>query len=81
MVHYQLSARSYAKLLCHAAKYPDRAVNGVLIGTISKKDHCVQVQDAIPLFHLEHSITPLLEVALSQVSYYRGSPLVSFNLP
>ena len=67
MVHFQLSARAYAKLVCHSAKYPDREINGALIGTISKKDNCVQIQDTIPLFHIELGVAPMIEVALNQV--------------
>ena len=66
---YCLSAKCYAKILFHAVKYPDRAINGILIGTISKKDNCVQVQDTIPLFHLDLALAPMLEVALAQVHH------------
>ena len=67
MMHYSVSAKAYGKIIFHCAKYPHRAVNGVLIGTTSKKDNSVQVQDCVPLFHAELDLTPMLEVALTQV--------------
>lgn len=73
MVHFQLSGRAYAKLICHSAKYPDREINGALIGTISKKDNRVQIQDTIPLFHIELGVAPMIEVALNQVELYASS--------
>lgn len=64
---FLLSPKAYAKLIFHCSKYPQRAVNGVLIGAISKKDNNVLVQDAVPLFHLDLALAPMLEVALAQV--------------
>lgn len=68
MTIFVLSPRAYGKLVFHCCKYPHAAVNGVLIGAISKKDNNVLVQDAIPLFHHDLALAPMLEVALAQVS-------------
>ena len=62
-----VSPKAYGKLVFHCCKYPHAAVNGVLIGVISKKDNNVLVQDAIPLFHHDLSLAPMLAVALAQV--------------
>lgn len=80
-MHYSVSAKAYGKIIFHCAKYPHRAVNGVLIGTISKKDNSVQVQDCVPLFHAELDLTPMLEVALTQVEIYaisKGLSIVGY---
>ena len=64
-----MSARAYSKVLLHAAKYPHRAVNGVLLVEKSKsKDvKTLKFVDAIPLFHLTLGLAPMMEVALTQV--------------
>ena len=69
MPGFTLSVKAYAKIMLHCCKYPHKAVNGVVIGTFSDKDQGagVQIQDAIPLFHLNLSLAPMLEVALRQV--------------
>ena len=69
MPSFSISAKAYAKIVLHCCKYPQKAVNGVVIGTFSDKDQGsgVQIQDAIPLFHLNLSLAPMLEVALRQV--------------
>ena len=64
---FSLSLKAYSKIVLHCCKYPHKAVNGVVIGSISKKDQSVQIQDAIPLFHLGLGLAPMLEVALAQV--------------
>lgn len=55
--------KSYLKPLLHAAKYPTTAVSGVFIADKTTG----QVVDAVPLFHFWNSLTPMLEVAMSQV--------------
>ena len=69
MPGFTLSVKAYAKIMLHCCKYPHKAVNGVVIGTFSDKDQGagVQIQDAIPLFHLNLGLAPMLEVALRQV--------------
>ncbi len=65
---YTVSLKAYSKILLHCAKYPHKAVNGVVIGSVSKETQSVQIQDAIPLFHLGIGLAPMLEVALTQVN-------------
>lgn len=67
---FSLSLKAYSKIVLHCCKYPHKAVNGVVIGSVSKKDQSVQIQDAIPLFHLGLGLAPMLEVALAQVYVY-----------
>ena len=64
---FSVSAKAHAKIVLHCCKYSHKAVNGVLIGSVSKKDQTVQIQDAIPLFHLSLGLSPMLQVALTQV--------------
>lgn len=70
IVHLESSA--YAKIILHAAKYPYCAVNGVLLAdNISarsvNKNHDLDILDAVPLFHHSHYLSPMAEVALTQV--------------
>lgn len=54
-------------MLLHAAKYPHKAVNGVLVGEESTQDNEIYALDAVPLFHQTLGLAPMLEVALNQV--------------
>lgn len=67
-MRFVLFPKAYAKLIFHCCKYPHKELNGVLIGSISKKDNSVHVNDVIPLFHFNLALSPMLEVALAQVS-------------
>lgn len=69
------TGKAYCKIILHAAKYPHCAVNGVLLADASemKKKNVVFV-DAIPLFHIQLNLTPMSEIALTQVN-----PLISNN--
>ena len=64
-----MNMRAYCKLILHAAKYPNCAVNGVLLAEDAKgKDRKgLRVVDCIPLFHITLGLAPMLEVALLQV--------------
>ena len=64
---FNLSSRSYAKILLHTSKYPHKAVNGVLLGGETVQDGEVYVLDAVPLFHICLGLAPMLEVALARV--------------
>jgi hypothetical protein len=59
-------------MVLHAAKYPQRAVNGILLASKpkAKESKTVSIVDCIPLFHLNLNLTPMLEVALTQVECY-----------
>ncbi len=72
----ELSARAYAKMILHAAKYPHCAISGLLIAdTNAVKDvgsspaplSMTVICDAVPLFHQKPRLTPMTEVALARV--------------
>lgn len=74
--HYSLSTVAHVKLLMHALKYHYASVNGFLLvedGNSKNKtkgkeeNNRIDFVDAIPLFHLGHGLTPMIEVALLQV--------------
>lgn len=55
-------------MILHAAKYPHCAINGVLLAKSSAKNKEIEFVDAVPLFHLALNLTPMAEVALTQVT-------------
>lgn len=57
---------SVLKILFHAAKFCESAVNGILLGP-NNVDSNFLVTDYIPLFHTNLNLAPMLEVALYQV--------------
>ncbi|GJJ76735.1 ER membrane protein complex subunit 8/9 [Entomortierella parvispora] len=61
-----IAHKAYLKPLLHAAKYPTVAVNGVLLAEQGSN----KVVDAVPFFHFWNSLTPMLEVAMTQVDLY-----------
>lgn len=70
----EINTLAFAKMFLHLAKYPELAVNGVLLSsqTDSKNDEVdsasyLNFVDCIPLFHGVLSLSPMLEIALSQV--------------
>ena len=66
-MQYGFSPKAYGKIVFHCAKYPHQAVNGVILGSLAKKENRVIVQDSIPLFHNDLDLTLMLEISLSQV--------------
>lgn len=72
-----ISCPALAKILLHAARYPQTAVSGVVLaparsgggggGSSGDTPATVTLVDAVPLFHLHLSLAPMLEVALTQV--------------
>ncbi|XP_028165257.1 ER membrane protein complex subunit 8/9 homolog [Ostrinia furnacalis] len=67
-----LETKAYAKIILHAAKYRHCAVNGVLLADGSKikdgaKNQDLEIVDTIPLFHHSHYVSPMAEVALTQI--------------
>lgn len=74
MSEVSIETGAYAKIILHAAKYPHCAVNGVLLADAGKtkeggRNQSLDIVDAIPLFHHSHYVSPMAEVALTQVSY------------
>ena len=66
MPSYTFSDDAYLKLFFHCAKYPHRAVNGVLLGTEAGDE--VQITDAVPLLHHWTHLSPMMEIGLDLVS-------------
>lgn len=72
MAEVNFTPRAFNKIILHAAKYPHCAVNGVLLAESGKskepkKSKDIEYVDAIPLFHLCLHVSPMAEVALTQV--------------
>lgn len=72
MADIKFTSRAYCKMMLHAAKYPHCAVNGVLLSECSKSKDSKKGQnlvytDAIPLFHICLHVSPMAEIALTQV--------------
>ena len=70
----EINTVAFVKMFLHLAKYPELAVNGILLSerTTSTNDEAdsssyLHFVDCIPLFHGVLSLSPMLEVALSQV--------------
>ncbi|KAF9967694.1 hypothetical protein BGZ70_008595 [Mortierella alpina] len=61
----KFSHKSYLKPLLHAAKYPTTAVNGVFLADASDN-----IVDAVPFFHFWNTLTPMLEVAMTQTDLH-----------
>lgn len=75
MADISFSPRAYGKMILHCAKYPHCAVNGVLLAENSKSkalknDGSLHFVDAIPLFHICLHLSPMYEVALTQVKLH-----------
>lgn len=74
MAEVKFSARAYCKMILHAAKYPHCAINGILLAEEQKakeekKSKGLVICDAIPLFHLCLHVTPMAEIALTQIDH------------
>lgn len=80
MTEYKVQSRAYTKLVFHAAKFPHCAVNGILLAekeSVGKKP--LIIADAIPLFHQCLYLSPMAEIALTQVSCSHFTPLNLYN--
>ncbi|CAH8430648.1 unnamed protein product [Dicrocoelium dendriticum] len=60
------------KMIMHAAKHPESAVNGLLLCNQSDVIK-LTITDYVPLFHCALTLTPMLEAALYQVEAYCDS--------
>ncbi|PZC78742.1 ER membrane protein complex subunit 8/9 homolog [Helicoverpa armigera] len=72
MGEVSLETAAYAKIILHAAKYPHCAVNGVLLADATKirdgaKNQDLDIVDTVPLFHHSHYLSPMAEIALTQI--------------
>lgn len=64
-----INTKAYCKLILHAAKYPHCSVNGVLLCKTTNKNKELEFVDTIPLFHIALNLTPMAEIALTQVKH------------
>ncbi|KAH7470838.1 hypothetical protein PRIC1_003337 [Phytophthora ramorum] len=65
---YSVATQTYVKLALHAARRPASAVCGLLLGR--EQGQGFAISDAVPLFHHEAPLAPLLEVACAMVDAY-----------
>jgi len=82
MAEIVITTRCYLKIVMHSLKYPHATVNGVILAEKRKKKeggHYLEFVDTIPLIHSSIGLTPMLEMALIQVSNYckNGSQLIA----
>ncbi|XP_048218739.1 ER membrane protein complex subunit 9 isoform X1 [Perognathus longimembris pacificus] len=70
MGEVEISARAYAKMSLHAARYPHAAVNGLLLAPAPRARECLCLTDCVPLFHGQLALSVMLEVALHQVDVW-----------
>ena len=61
----KLQPDAYCTIMLHACKHPCKAVNGLLLGSVSGAS--VSVRKALPLFHSSFALGPFLEMALTLV--------------
>jgi len=67
-----VTSRAFVKMQLHAAKYPHRAVNGLLLACKETfaKEGVLLIVDTISLFHQCIQLTPMLDVAFTNVDAY-----------
>lgn len=88
MPEIKLTSRAYSKIILHAAKYPHCSISGVLLAKHLKgskeeqKNRNLVILDAIPMFHLCLHVTPMTEIALTQVCFHFLFPiqLIGFRI-
>lgn len=68
----EVSSLAVTKIQLHAAKFLHCSINGVLLACKQQfqEEKIIHFVDAIPLFHQNLHLTPMLEVALSNVESY-----------
>ena len=59
--------QAYCKLFLHLAKYPHSACNGILLAKKTAQSNRLQFVDCIPLFHSSLTLSPGIEIALTQI--------------
>ncbi|XP_014242983.1 ER membrane protein complex subunit 8 [Cimex lectularius] len=70
MTEVRFTPRAYCKIILHAAKYPHCAINGIMLADADVKESKSKplvIVDVVPLFHLCLHLTPMAELALTQV--------------
>ncbi|KAK9736219.1 Uncharacterized protein family (UPF0172) [Popillia japonica] len=64
------NAQAYCKIILHSVKYAHCSVNGVLLAKPVSKSKDIEFVDAIPLFHMSLNLTPMAEIALTEIDQY-----------
>lgn len=65
------NAKAYCKIILHAVKYAHCSVNGILLAKPAAKSKDIEFVDAVPLFHMALNLTPMAEIALTEVKQLR----------
>ncbi|TIB13666.1 hypothetical protein E3P92_02213 [Wallemia ichthyophaga] len=66
-----INTRVHSKIIAHAAKYPEAAINGVLIGRIEANE--VEIIDAVPVQHLWNTLSVVMEMGLEMIHTHARS--------
>ena len=74
MIEVFVSKQAYCKLFLHLAKYPHSSCNGAFLSKkqsqILENNGKIHISDCIPLFHSSLTLSPGLEIALTQIDAY-----------
>lgn len=93
MGEVELSCLAYVKMYLHASQFPRCSVNGVLLSSSPAGGAALSITDCVPLLHTHLSLTPITQVALTQVDvwcsqtqqrivgYYQANACVSDSSP
>ncbi|VVC24524.1 ER membrane protein complex subunit 8/9 [Cinara cedri] len=73
MSKVSFSTLAYCKMVSHAAKYPHCEVNGLLIADNATKGNKLVITDVVPLFHQCLHVSPMSEIALTQIDQSASS--------
>lgn len=69
MAEVELSCVAYVKMYLHASLFPHCSVNGLLLSP-SPPGADVCITDCVPLLHSHLPLTPITQVALTQVGWH-----------
>nr|XP_055033118.1 ER membrane protein complex subunit 9 [Misgurnus anguillicaudatus] len=93
MGEVELSCLAYVKMYLHASQFPRSSVNGVLLSSSPAGGAALSITDCVPLLHTHLSLTPITQLALTQVDvwcsqtqqrivgYYQANACVSDSSP
>ena len=82
MISYTVFDKAYIKIVLHAAKYPHKRVNGVLIGKDAGSG-AIQFVDSVPLLHHWTGLSPSTEIGIDLVRsiLYSWHELIDISRP
>ena len=68
--NFHLNDLAYTKVICHALKYPNDTVNGLLLGHHPATDAPINIVDVVPLQHHDHrtNLDRMINVGFIMVS-------------